>query len=128
MEKKKGINHFRDLFVYQQAFEKANGIFEITKEFPFEERFSMTNQIRRSSRSVCSNIAESWRKRNYKKMFISKLSDSMMETSETQTWLEFSYHYQYIDKHTFDQYDNAYENIIKMLNSMIINADKFCFN
>lgn len=128
MEKKKDINHFRDLSVYQQAFERANIIYELTKKYPSFEKWSMTDQIRRSSRSICSNIAESWRKRNYKKMFISKLSDSMMEASETQTWLEFSLKYEYINKSTFDQLDNDYENIIKMLNSMIINADKFCFN
>ena len=79
MEKNSSIKHFRDLIVYQQAFEKANEIFEVTKEFPSIEKFSMTDQIRRLSRSVCSNISESWRKRNYKKMFISKLSDSMMD-------------------------------------------------
>jgi len=128
MEKKKEINHFRDLLVYQQAFEKANEIYEITKSYPKAEMFSMTDQIRRSSRSVCSNIAESWRKRRYKAMFISKLADSMMEASETQTWLEFSLKYQFVDKKTFDYLDTSYENIIKMLNSMIMNANKFCFN
>ena len=128
MEKKKVIKHFRDLLVYQQAFERANEIFEITKDFPSIEKFSMTDQIRRSSRSVCSNLAESWRKRRYKAMFINKLTDSMMEASETQTWLEFSLKYKYISGTTFNQLDNSYENIIKMLNSMIINADKFCYN
>ena len=128
MEKKKEINHFRDLLVYQQAFEKANEIYEITKSYPKAEMFSMTDQTRRSSRSVCSNIAESWRKRRYKAMFISKLADSMMEASETQTWLEFSLKYQFVDKKTFDYLDTSYENIIKMLNSMIMNANKFCFN
>jgi four helix bundle protein len=128
MEKKKVIKHFRDLLVYQQAFERANEIFEITKDFPLIEKFSMTDQIRRSSRSVCSNLAEAWRKRRYKAMFINKLTDSMMEASETQTWLEFSLKYKYIDKVTFEHLDKSYENIIKMLNSMEINADKFCYN
>ena len=128
MEKKKVIKHFRDLLVYQQAFEKANEIFEITKDFPSIEKFSMTDQIRRSSRSVCSNLAEAWRKRRYKAMFINKLTDSMMEASETQTWLEFSLKYKYIDKVTFEDLDKSYENITKMLNSMEINADKFCYN
>ena len=128
MEKKKVIKHFRDLLVYQQAFEKANEIFEATKDFPSIEKFSMTDQIRRSSRSVCSNLAEAWRKRQYEKMFISKLSDSMMEASETQSWLEFSLKCNYISRTTFDHLDNSYENIIKMLNSMIINSGKFCFN
>jgi four helix bundle protein len=79
MEKNSSIKHFRDLIVYQQAFDKANEIYEITKSYPKVEMFSMTDQIRRSSRSVCSNIAESWRKRRYKAMFISKLTDSMMD-------------------------------------------------
>jgi four helix bundle protein len=128
MEKNSNIKHFRDLIVYQQAFDKANEIYEITKSYPKAEMFSMTDQIRRSSRSVCSNIAESWRKRRYKAMFISKLADSMMEASETQTWLEFSLKYQFVDKKTFDYLDTSYEDIIKMLNSMIMNANKFCFN
>ena len=128
MEKKKEIRHFRDLSVYQQALEKAMEIFQMTKAFPSHEKYSITDQIRRSSRSVCANLAEAWRKRRYKAMFINKLTDSMMEASETQTWLEFSLKCNYIDKELFYAIDNAYENIIKMLNSMEINANKFCYN
>ena len=127
MENNRAITHFRDLIVYQQAFDKANEIYEITKAYPKAEMFSMTDQIRRSSRSVCANIAESWRKRRYTAMFVNKITDSMMEASETQTWLEFSLQYKFINQETFDSLDNAYENIIKMLNSMIMNANKFCF-
>jgi len=83
MEKKKKINHFRDLMVYEKAFEMAMQIFEITKRFPVEERYSLTDQIKRSSRSVCSNLAEGWRKRRYELVFKNKLTDSMQEASET---------------------------------------------
>ncbi|MDP2302293.1 MAG: four helix bundle protein [Ignavibacteria bacterium] len=127
MERKKDLKHFRDLEVYQLSFKSAIRIFEITKTFPSEEKFSLTDQIRRSSRSVCSNLAEGWRKRKYKAVFVNKLTDSMQEASETQTWLEFSSSCSYIDNNLFDELDSEYEKIIKMLNSMEMNADKFCF-
>lgn len=127
MERKKDLKHFRDLEVYQIAFKSAMRIFSITKQFPVDEKYSLTDQIRRSSRSVCSNLAEGWRKRKYKAVFINKLTDSMQEASETQTWLEFSRACSYINNDLFDELDSEYEKIIKMLNSMEINADKFCF-
>ena len=127
MERKKDLKHFRDLDVYQISFKASMRIFEITKSFPVEEKYSLVDQIRRSSRSVCANLAEGWRKRKYKGVFINKLTDSMQEASETQSWLEFSLACNYISKTFFDELDNEYENIIKMLNSMEINADKFCF-
>ena len=127
MERKKDLKHFRDLEVYQVAFKSAMKIFILTKQFPAEEKYSLTDQIKRSSRSVCSNLAEGWRKRKYKAVFINKLTDSMQEASETQTWLEFSNACSYIDNNLFDELDSEYEKIIKMLNSMEINADKFCF-
>ena len=82
------IRNYRDLRVYQNAFEVAMKIFEITKSFPVEEKFSMVDQMRRSSRSVCANLAEAWRKRRYKKHFVSKLSDCEGEAEETRVWLE----------------------------------------
>lgn len=85
------INTVRDLNAYKLAFECAMEIYEISKKFPADERYSLTDQIRRSSRSVCTNLAESWRKRRYKKVFTNKLSDAMQEASETQTWLEFCF-------------------------------------
>ncbi|MCZ7604198.1 MAG: four helix bundle protein [Melioribacteraceae bacterium] len=127
MERKKDLKHFRDLEVYQVAFESAMKIFTLTKQFPTTEKYSLTDQIRRSSRSVCSNLAEGWRKRKYKAVFVNKLTDSMQEASETQTWLEFSEACSYIDKNLFDELDSEYEKIIKMLNAMEMNADKFCF-
>jgi four helix bundle protein len=127
MNRKKDIKHFRDLEVYQRAFSAAMKIFEITKDFPKEEKFSLVDQIRRSSRSVCSNIAEAWRKRRYMAVFKNKITDSMQEASETQTWLEFSLACKYINKNLFDELDQEYEIIISMLSSMEINASKFCY-
>jgi len=127
MGRKKDIKHYRDLEVYQFAFKAAMRIFEITKTFPSEEKFSLTDQIRRASRSVCSNIAEAWRKRKYQAVFRNKLTDSMQETSETQCWLEFSIACGYIDQRIFDELDSECEKILAMLNSMEKKADKFCF-
>lgn len=87
MGERKPIKHFRDLDVYQRAFKSAMRIFEMTKGFPKEEMFSLVDQIRRSSRSVCSNIAEAWRKRKYIAVFRNKVTDAMQEASETETWL-----------------------------------------
>lgn len=127
MKRKKNLKHFRDLEVYQIAFKYAMRIFQLTKTFPVEEKYSLVDQIRRSSRSVCTNLAEGWRKRKYKAVFINKLTDSMQEASETQSWLEFSLASEYISKEIFNELDSENEDIIKMLNSMEINADKFCF-
>lgn len=127
MERKKEIKHFRDLDVYQIAFKSAMEIFNLTKTFPQEEKYSLTDQIRRSSRSVCSNTAEAWRKRKYKAVFSNKLTDAMQEASETQCWLEFSLACNYVDQKIFGELDSEYERIIAMLNSMEKNADKFCF-
>jgi four helix bundle protein len=121
------INSVRDLEVYKLAFDCAMQIFHISKSFPPEEKFSLTDQIRRSSRSVCANLAEAWRKRRYKAVFVNKLSDAMQEASETQTWLDFCLACGYIDRTTFEDLDAACEKILAMLNAMEIKADKFCF-
>ena len=123
----KDIKHFRDLEVYKRAFAGAMRIFEITKSFPVEERYSLIDQIRRSSRSVCSNLAEAWRKRQYKAVFKNKLTDAMQEASETLSWLEFSFACKYIKDSDFSELDKEYEEIFSILNSMEKNADKFCF-
>jgi four helix bundle protein len=127
MERVKNIKHFRDLEVYKRAFDAAMNIFHRTKEFPPEEKFSLVDQIRRSSRSVCANLAEGWRKRRYLAVFKNKITDSMQEASETQCWLEFSLTCGYISRSIFDELDDEYEQIIAMLNSMEMNAQKFCF-
>jgi four helix bundle protein len=92
------IRSHRELLVYQKAMEAAMHIFELSQRFPSEERYSLTDQIRRSSRSVCANLAEAWRKRRYKGAFISKLSDAESEAAETQTWLEFAVKCAYLDR------------------------------
>ena len=127
MVRKHKIEHFRDLEVYRRAFDIAMRIFQITKKFPSEEKYSLVDQIRRASRSVCSNLAEAWRKRRYIAVFKNKITDSMQEASETQCWLEFSLACNYIDQDIFNTLDDEYEQIIAMLNSMEKNAEKFCF-
>jgi four helix bundle protein len=127
-QRKKPIQHFRDLEVYKRAFSAAMEIFNLTRDFPKEEKYSLVDQIRRSSRSVCANLGECWRKRRYIAVFKNKLTDAMQEASETQTWLEFSYACNYLDKPLFDRLDNEYEQIIAMLNSMEKNAAKFCYS
>ncbi|MBP6344041.1 MAG: four helix bundle protein [Candidatus Omnitrophica bacterium] len=116
----------RELNVYRLAFASAMEIFQISKIFPKEERFSLTDQIRRSSRSVCSNLAEAWRKRKYLAVFIHKLSDCSQEAAETQTWLEFSLNCQYINQETFNHLDEQYEHIFAMLSTMERKAELFC--
>jgi four helix bundle protein len=120
------IRSVRDLVVYQRAFRAAMKIFEITKKFPKEETYSLTDQIRRSSRSVCTNLSEGWRKRKYKAVFVNKLTDAEQEAAETQTWLEFAHECRYIDEQTCKTLDKEYEEIFAMLAGMEIKADSFC--
>ena len=100
-------------------------IFELTKDFPAAERYSMTDQIRRSSRSVCTNLAEGWRKRRYKAAFIAKLSDAESEACETQVWLDFAQSCNYLDGHLARSLENEYEKIMAQIVSMIDKADKW---
>ncbi len=116
----------RELKVYQSAFKSAMEIFRITKAFPKEEKYSLTDQVRRSSRAVCSNLAEGWYKRRYIAAFINKLTDSVQEASETQTWLEFSLACGYINKEIYDQCFEQYEHIIAQLLTMEQKAGSFC--
>lgn len=109
------IRTHKDLEVYQIAFDSAMQIFEISKSFPVEKKYSLTDQIRRSSRSVCSNISEAFRKRRYPKSFTAKLNDAEGEAAETQTWLEFSLGCRYVDKVYFDELYANYNNIIGKL-------------
>jgi len=109
------IRSHKDLKVYQLAYEAALEIHELTKTFPSEEKYSLTDQMRRSSRSVCANIAEAWRKRRYQKNFNSKLSDSEAEAGETQVWLDMSLSFRYIDSKTHSFMYDKYEHIIAML-------------
>ena len=119
------VKRHTDLEVYSRAFDAAMQIFEITKSFPIEERYSLTDQIRRSSRSVCANLAEAWRKRRYRAAFISKLGDSEAESAETQTWLQFAVKCGYIDSDRARALYQEYDAILAMLVQMIINADQW---
>jgi four helix bundle protein len=116
---------FKDLKVYKTAYDCANEIFQITRNFPKEEKYSLTDQIRRSSRGVCANIAEAYRKRIYPKHFRSKISDADAECSETIVWLDFSKDCKYISKEQHVALVEKYQKIGKMLGIMIRNPKKF---
>ena len=117
------IENHRELQVYQKAFEAAMTIFELSKKFPKEETYSLTDQIRRSSRSVCANLAEAWRKRRYEAAFISKLSDSEAEAAETQVWLEFAVQCQYLSKDAATPLYQAYSEILRTIVGMITHPE-----
>jgi four helix bundle protein len=119
------IRHFRDLDVYQNALAAGLCVYELTRKFPVEERYALTDQVRRSSRSVCANIAEAWRKRRYKAAFISKLSDAEGEAAETQVHLEFAFHHRYVSRAEFLSVDDAYEKVCGQLVRMIDEPEKW---
>jgi four helix bundle protein len=114
-----------DTKVYKLAFELSMKIFSVTKKFPKEETYSLTDQIRRSSRSVCSCMAEAHRKRLYPAHFISKISDADMENSETQTWLEFALACHYISKEDHDALLKFSDEVGRLLSHMISNPEKY---
>jgi four helix bundle protein len=120
------VKSFKELEVYKLAREVSKEIFIMSKEFPKEEKYSLTDQIRRSSRSVGAQIAEAWGKRRYEMHFISKLTDADAEQLETQHWLEVSEESQYIDSVTRDHLLRKCESIGKMLYSMIDKSSNFC--
>jgi four helix bundle protein len=122
---RKPIRHFRDLDVYQNALEAGLRVYDLTKKFPIEERYALTDQARRSSRSVCANIAEAWRKRRYEAAFISKLSDAEGEAAETQVHSEFAFRHSYLSQEEFVSVDDAYEKIIGQLVKMIDEPEKW---
>jgi len=109
------IRNHKDLKVYQLSFEAGMKIFNLSKTFPKEEMYSLTDQIRRSSRSVTGNIAEAYRKRRYQKSFISKLNDAESEAAETQVWLDYAYECGYLDKNTQNELFDIYDHVISML-------------
>lgn len=113
----------RELGIYKLAFEAAMQIFELSKLFPVEERYSLTDQIRRSSRSVCVNLAEAWRKRRYKAAFVAKLSDCEAEAAETQTWLEFAMKCNYLNQASGCHLVATYHQILSGLVKLIQNPD-----
>ena len=119
------ITRHQDLDVYRKSFEAAMHIFEVSKQFPKEETYSLTDQIRRSSRSICANLAEAWRKRRYEAAFVSKMNDSEGEAAETQTWLEFAVRCGYINKEKGRLLFKAYDEIIAILVTMINHPDSW---
>ncbi len=113
------VTKHQDLDVYRKAFEAAMQILEVSKNFPREETYSLTDQVRRSSRSVCANLAEGWRKRRYQAAFVSKLSDAEGEAAETQTWIEFAVRCDYLNRNEAKKLFLEYDEILAMLVSMI---------
>ncbi|WP_414546046.1 four helix bundle protein [Nostoc sp. CCY0012] len=118
---KEAIKDHKDLEVYKMAFDTAMKIFEASKKFPVEERYSLTDQIRRSSRSVCANFAEAWRKRRYEAAFVAKLNDCEAEAAETQTWIEFAVKCNYINVEIGRELYGTYNRVLSGLVTMINN-------
>lgn len=121
------VRRHRDLEVYQKAYATSMRIFELSKAFPAEERYSLTDQVRRSSRSVCANLAEGWRKRRCPAAFVSKLTDSEGEAAETQTWLEFAKDCGYITQSQFEVLYAEYDAVLGMLVNMATRPKDWCF-
>ena len=117
---------FKELNVYRTAFDAAFRVFELSKRFPRDERHSLTDQVRRSSRSVCANIAEAWRKRRYPASFVSKLSDADAEAAETQVWLDIAVRCGYLDDTVRDELTDRYDHICAQLAKMMADADRWC--
>jgi four helix bundle protein len=117
---------FRDLDVYRLSLKEAKRVFDVTKEFPKSETYSLTDQVRRSSRAVGAIVAEAWARRRYKGAFINKLNMAMAEAHETQSWLDHARTCDYIEDEQYADLDDAWQHVGAMLNSMIQNADAFC--
>jgi four helix bundle protein len=122
------INSAKDLDVYEKAYALSMQIFHLSKKWPPEEKYSLTDQIRRSSRSVCSNLREAWSKRRYEAHFISKLSDCDGENSETDTWLDYAFDCGYLDFETHAELTNESASVGRMLGSMLNNPVPFLLN
>ena len=126
-QRKSTIRKHTDLDVYNKAFAAAMLFFRLSKEFPKEETYSLTDQGRRSSRSVCANLAEGWRKRRYPAAFVAKLSDSEAEAAETQTWIQFAVESEYLEAETGRDLYAEYDTIIGMLVTMINQPEDWTF-
>ena len=121
------IKTHEDLDVYQLAFKAAMKIFELSKKFPAEERYALTDQIRRFSRSVCSNLAEAWRKRRYRAAFLAKLNDSEAEAAETQVWIQFAVKCGYVEPDDGRELYEKYNQILGSLVNMITKPENWLF-
>lgn len=120
------INNFRDLNVYQAARMETQKIYARSRSFPAEEKYSLTDQIRRSSRAVKAMVAEAWARRRYRAVFINKIDEALGEATETQSWLDDCLDCGYLSPEEFKQMDAAWQGIGAMLNKMILRADDFC--
>jgi len=119
------MGDYKDLIVYQKAYKLAMDIFNMSKKFPYEEKYSLTSQIRRSSRSVCANFAEAYRRRKYRAHFLSKLNDCETENTETEVWIDFSKDSGYVSPEVHSDLFNRNAEVRKMLFHMINNPDKY---
>ena len=119
------IRDYKEMHVYQNALASAMDIFQITKTFPSEEKYSLVDQIRRSSRSVCANLAEAWRKRRYKASFVAKLIDAEGEANETQVWIDIACRCGYMNGSEAKQIDQKYNHIIGQIILIKENSDKW---
>lgn len=120
------INGYKELIVFEKAYKLSMEIFECSKEFPREEKYSLTDQIRRASRSICANISEAWAKKIYEKHFISKLSDSLGEEYETEVWLQYCLDCKYITPAAHQHLTKEYDEVRKLLLFMMNNSGRFC--
>ncbi|PEN13217.1 four helix bundle protein [Longibacter salinarum] len=120
------VKEVLDLRVYRKAFHQADRLFWMSRDWPVEERYALTSQIRRSSRAVCANLSEAWRKRRYPAHFISKLSDADAEAAETRTWLRFAHSCSYLGREAFESQDSVYDQICGGLVRMMSEPDKWC--
>jgi four helix bundle protein len=125
---REAIRDHKDLGIYKISFSVAMKIFELSKKFPVEEKYSLTDQIRRSSRSVCANLAEAWRKRRYQAAFIAKLNDCEAEAAETQTWIEFAIECNYMDMSEGKELCVRYNQVLSGLVNMIHNPSPWLIN
>jgi len=126
ISKNKIARSFRDLNVYQVAHEGTQKIYEFSRRLPVDERYALSDQIRRSSRAVKAMIAEVWARRRYKAVFVSKLDEALGEATETQSWLDDAMDAGYLSSDEFDTFDSQYISITRMLSRMIDRADDFC--
>jgi four helix bundle protein len=119
------MGNYKDLIAYSKAYQLAMLIFKLSKKFPSEEKYSLTDQVRRSSRSVCTNVAEAYKRRRYKDYFLSKLNDSETENAETEVWLNFAKDCQYISNEEFENLTSLNEEVGRLIWYMINNPEKF---
>ncbi|SDK85728.1 four helix bundle protein [Catalinimonas alkaloidigena] len=119
------MGSLKQLKVYQKAFQVAMDIFELSKVFPQEEKYALTDQVRRASRAVCANLAEAYRKRQYPAHFVAKVSDADAENAEVQVWIDFAYACRYWDEPTKNRLTQASEEIGRMLNTLLRSPEKF---